>query len=219
MIPLLAIWPALQECREVLRSEQPVVLRVPVSTETRHRASVVTFPEESLEALVAGWNEGDLSVERRRENLFVKLLRPAEGDLHVLGGSGTLYRLAIRPAEGPYDGQVRIVAPPAAARGGPPEPVELLRAMRLGRRPADGEVRRADDVIHRSAEIVVRLAWLYEASSYRGFVARVENVSGGPLRLDPSRFTAPDLALVGAREMLLKAGEKTLLYLVFWKRP
>ncbi len=218
MIPLM-VFLALQEGREVPPSDRPVELRVPVSTETQHRATVVTFPEESLEALVAGWNEGDLSVERRRENLFVKLLRRAEGDLHVLGASGTLYRLAIRPADGPYDGQVRIAAPRPPERGGAPEPVDLIRAMRLGRRPADGEVRRADGIVHRSAEIVARLSYLYEASSYRGYVARVENVSGGPIRLDPSRFTAPDLVLVGAREMLLKPGEGTLLYLVFWKRP
>ncbi len=219
MILILAL-AAVQQSREVLHSEGAVELRVPVSTETRHRASVVTFPEESLEALVAGWNEGDISVERRRENLFIKLLRPAEGDVHVLGGSGTLYRLAVRPADGAYDGRVRILRPAAPARReGAPESVDLIRAMRLGRRPSDGEVRRADEVVHRSAEIVARLAYIYETRSHRGFVVRVENVSGGPIRLDPSRFTAADLVMAGAREMLLKPGERTSLYLIFWKRP
>ena len=53
----------------------------------------------------------------------------------------------------------------------------------------------------------------------RGFVVRVENVSGDTQRLDPSRFVGKDLLLAGSREMLLKPGEKTLLYLVFTKTP
>jgi len=209
-----------QEAREVLFTDRPVEVRVPVSGEAQHRATVVTFPEESLEALVAGWNEGDLSVERRGENLFLKLLRRAEGDLHVLGTSGRLYRLAVRPAEGvPYDGRVRIAIPPRASeRAAEPEPVRLIRAMRLGRRPPEGEVRRASGLLHRSGGVVASLAYLYETDACRGYVARVENLSGGPVRLDPSRFTAPDLALAGARELLLRPGEKTWLYLVFWKR-
>lgn len=219
MIPLVLLL-APQGAREVPSTDGPVEVRVPVSGEAQHRATVVTFPEESLEALVAGWNEGDLTVERRGENLFLKLLRRAEGDLHVLGASGRLYRLAVRPAEGAfYDGRVRIAPPPRAGRAAEPEPVQLIRAMRLGRRPSEGEVRRASGPLHRSAEILMSLAYLYETDSCRGYVARVENLSGGPVRLDPSRFTAPDLALAGAREVLIRPGEETLLYLVFWKRP
>jgi hypothetical protein len=209
----------LQSAREVSAAGGPVEVRVPVSADGRHHATVVSFPEESLEALVAGWNEGDLSIERKRENLFIKLFRPAEGDIHVLGGSGTLYRLAIRPAAGAYDGHVRIARPPERARAAAPEPVDLIRAMRLGRRPIEGDVRKADTVVYRSPEIEARLAYVYETPEYRGYVAKVENVSGAPLRLDPSRFIARDLVLVGAREMLLREGERTLLYLVFWKRP
>lgn len=217
---LLALLLVPQGSREVPCTDRPVEIRVPVSGEAHHRATVVTFPEESLEALVAGWNEGDLSVERRGENLFLKLLRRAEGDLHVLGASGRLYRLAVRPAEEAfYDGRVRIAPPPpAAGRAAVPEPVQLIRAMRLGRRPAEGEVRRASGVLHYSAGVRMSLVYLYETDSCRGYVARVENLSGGPVRLDPSRFTASDLALAGAREVLLRPGEKTLLYLVFWKR-
>jgi hypothetical protein len=50
-------------------------------------------------------------------------------------------------------------------------------------------------------------------------VVRVENVSPDPQRLDPSRFLSKDLVLAGARDLLLSPGEKTLLYLVFWKSP
>lgn len=207
---------ALQEAREVLASERPIEVRVPVSAESEHRATVVSFPEESLEALVSGWNEGDLSIERRAESLFIKLLRPARGDLHVLGASGTLYRLAILPAEGAYDGHVR-VRPRERGRRAAPEAVELVRAMRLGRLPAEGAVLRAEGPVFASAEVAARLAFVYETDSYRGFVLKVENVSAHPRRLDPSRFAGRELVLVGAREMLLAPGAKTLLYLVFGK--
>ena len=215
---LLAAAVLCQETREVFLSDRPIELRVPVTTDARHPATVVTFPEESLEALVAGWNEGDLSVERRRQNLFVKLLRRSEGDLHVLGASGMLYRLAVRPSEGAYDGQVRIL-PPAASGRTEPEPVELLRAMRLGRVPARGTVLRAEEAVYESPEIAARMAYVYDAPSYRGFVVRVENVSARSQSLDPSRFVGRDLVLVGARDLLLRPGERTLLYLVFWKAP
>jgi len=209
---------ALQETREILASDRPIEVRVPVSTDAQHRATVVTFPEESLEALVAGWNESDLSIERRRENLFIKLLRCAKGDVHVLGASGALYRLSVVPADGAYDGHVRILAPKETKRSAP-ESLELIRAMRLGRRPADGTVLRADQAVYTSPEISARLAYVYESTSYRGYVVRMENVGSSPHRLDPSRFLSKDLVLVGAREFVLPPGGKTLLYLVFWKAP
>ncbi len=208
----------LQDAREVIASDRPIEVRVPVSTESRHRATVVTFPEESLEALVAGWNENDLSIERRRENLFIKLLRCAKGDVHVLGASGVLYRLSVVPAEDAYDGHVRILAPKESKRSAP-ESLELIRAMRLARRPADGTVLRADQALYRSSEISAQLAFVYESTSYRGYVVRMENVGTSPHRLDPSRFLSKDLVLAGARELLLPPGGNTLLYLVFWKAP
>lgn len=214
----LALLLLFQDGREVIASDRPIEVRVPVSSETQHRATVVTFPEDSLEALVAGWSEGDLSIERRRENLFVKLLRKVQGDVHVLGGSGALYRLTLIPADGTYDGHVRIIAPREQKRA-VPEPVELIRAMRLGRRPAEGTVLRSDQAVYASPELSARMAYVYETTAYRGYIVRVENVSSAPQRLDPSRFLAKDLVLAGAREMLLPPGGKSLLYLVFWKAP
>lgn len=213
------IWIALvvsQEARDVPLSERPIEIRVPVSSDARHPAAVVTFPEESLEALVAGWNEGDLSVERRRENLFLKLLRRAEGDLHVLGASGTLYRLALRPAEGAYDGRVRVV-PPRRTSEREPAPVELIRAMRLGRKPEETSLLRAEGILYAGPDLTARAVYLYDAPSLRGYVVRVENVSTAALRIDPSRFAGKTLVLAGAREMLLPPGAKTLVYLVFGK--
>lgn len=215
------IWIALiaaQEARDVPVSDRPVEIRVPVSSDARHPATVVSFPEESLEALVAGWNEGDLSVERRRENLFLKLLRRAEGDLHVLGASGTLYRLALRPADGPYDGRVTLTRPRAKPDLAPP-PLELIRAMRLGRKPEDVVVLRADGLLYAGPDVAARAVYLYDGAALRGYVVRLENVSGSTVRVDPSRFAGKGLVLAGAREMLLAPGAKTLLYLVFGKAP
>lgn len=207
----------LQEARDVLLSDRPVEIRVPVAGDDRHPAAVVTFPEDSLDALVAGWADGDLSVERRRENLFLKLLRKAEGDLHVLGGSGTLYRLSIRPAEGAYDGRVRLIPPSKARRV--PEPIELIRAMRLGRRPPDGSVLKGTEPVYAGAEMRISTVYVYGGRDFRGFVLRAENVSGRPLRVDPSRFVGKDLVLAGAREMVLPPGASTLLYLVLGPSP
>lgn len=209
---------ALQGSRQVAFSDDPVILRVPVSTPTEHRATVVTFPEKALESLVSGWAEEDLSVERRGEKLFIKLLRPAEGDLHVVGSSGRLYRLAIRPGEGEYDGHLRIRLARSDRRR-LPVPVELIRTMRRNRRPADGRVFRADRKIHLGISISATLMRVYEVEQYQGFVVKVRNLTARPERLDPSRFTGRDLVLLGAREMILKPEEETLLYLVFWKRP
>jgi hypothetical protein len=215
------IWLAValvQDARDVARAERPIELRVPVSSEARHPATVVTFPEETLEALVAGWNEGDLSVERRRENLFLKLLRRAEGDLHVLGGSGALYRLSIKPADGAYDGRVRIVAGPSAPER-EPAPLELIRAMRLARKPETATVLRADGLLYRGSDLSASAVYVYDAEALRGYVVRVRNVSTSSVRVDPSRFTGPKLVLAGAREMLLAPGATTLVYLVFGKAP
>ena len=74
-------------------------------------------------------------------------------------------------------------------------------------------------VLDRSAGIEARLAYVYEASAWVGYVVRVQSLSITSQRLDPSRFVGADLVLVGAREMLLQPGETTLLYLVFGKKP
>lgn len=209
---------AMQETREVIASDRPVEVRVPVSTEAQHRATVLTFPEESLEALVAGWNDGELTLERRRENLFLKLLKKAQGDVHVLGASGALYRLRVVPADDAYDGHVRILAPRESRREAS-EALDLIRAMRLGRKPPQGNVLRCDQPLYGSPDWTARACYVYESQAYRGFVVRVENVAARPVRLDPSRFMSRDLVLIGARELMLAPGEKTLLYLVFWKQP
>jgi hypothetical protein len=212
-------WLTAQDARDVSLSDRPIEVRVPVAGDADHRATVVTFPETSIEALVAGWNEGDLSIERRRENLFLKLLRRAEGDVHVLGSSGSLYRLAVKPVEGIYDGHVRIRRPDAEKKRGEPDPLRLIRAMRLGRRPDEGQVRSAQGMLYRSSDIEVAAAYVYEMPTYRGFVVQATNLLPVPLRLDPSRFVGRDLVLAGMRDLEIPPAGKTRIYLVFWKGP
>jgi hypothetical protein len=215
---LLLLATLVQQSREVRLSDGPVELRVPVDAEAKHPATVVSLPETSLEALVAGWAEHDLSVERRGGNLFLKLLRKAEGDLHVLGASGALYRFSVRAAEEEYDGRVRVLSSEPEA-GRPPEAVELIRAMRLGRRPREGRVLGSGTRIWSAESIEATALWVYDLERLRGFVVRVDNRSAEPRHLDAARFVGPDLVLAGCRENLLPPGGSTLLYLVFGRRP
>src|SRR4029453_15719778 len=131
-------------------------------------------------------------------NLFLKLPRKARGDLQVLGGSGALYRFSLVPAEGSYDGHVRILAGKEEKRV-VPEPVEMSRAMGVGRRPAEGNVLKADHSLGLTPELAAKVLYVYETGAYRGYVVRVENTSAAPQRLDPSRFVSKELVLAGAR--------------------
>jgi hypothetical protein len=206
------------KAREVVFDESRAVeVRLAVADASRHATCVVAFPEESIEAIVASWNEGDLSLERRRENLFLKLFKKVEGDLHVVGASGTLYRLYLRPVEADADTRVRIVKPAAARKAAAVTSLELVRAMRRGEAPEWASVRSCERSVSKGerAEYVCR--FVYEATHYVGYVVELRNVSGEPVRVDPSRFVGRDLVLVGAREMVVPAGASTLLYLVLWR--
>lgn len=201
--------------REVIYTDRTVEIAVPVAGEAKHVSTVVSFPEDSLEALVAGWNEEDLSVERRRDRLFLKLLRRAEGDLHVVGSSGTLYRLYLRPADGAADGHVRIVRP--SAPRSLPNAFDLIRAMRTSQIPEGVTARRASTELARSDRFVLTTRTVYDTPSYRGYVVLLENVGSETVRIDPSRFSGEGLDLIGAREMVVEPKRSTLVYLVYGK--
>jgi type IV secretory pathway VirB9-like protein len=205
--------------REVVYDpSRSIEIRPAVSDASHHVTCVVTFPEESIETLVAAWNEADLSIERKRDHLFIKLFRPVEGDLHVLGAGGTLYRLYIKAAEGEPDAQVRIVRPAEAAAKRSPAALELVRAMRLARPPETVSVRRApNDVLFRAGSAEARARWVYESTHYTGYVVEVANGGESAVHLDPRCFAGRDLVLVGVRESVVPARSKTLLYLVFWR--
>ncbi len=202
--------------RDVPFLERPVEILVPVAGESKHVGTVVSFPEDSVEAIVAGWNEEDLSLERRRDRVFLKLLRRAEGDLHVLGSSGTLYRLYLRPADDAYDGHVRILRPEKKTPSGETA-IDLIRAMRKGRGTEGTIVRRTSGVLHRSASACLIPRYVYDTDLHRGYVVALENLGDGPLRVDLSKFSGKGLDLVGAREMVVEPKKNTLLYLVYRK--
>jgi hypothetical protein len=214
---LLLLWGQDGASRDVPFDERrSVEIRLAVADASHHAACVVTFPEESIEAIVASWNEADLSLERRRENLFLKLLRKAEGDLHVVGASGTLYRLYLRPAGGAADGRVRIVKSAEAKRAAVTS-LDLVRAMRRGEAPAWATVRSSELKLGTAGGCDYVARFVYEATHYAGFVIEVANRTEGAVRIDPSKFVSKDLVLVGAREMVAGPGKSTLLYAVFWR--
>jgi hypothetical protein len=205
------------KAREVLYVEGGAIeVRPVVATADRHATCVVILPEDSIDSLVAAWNEADLSVEQRRNHLFLKLLRPAGGDLHVLGSSGTLYRLSISPGA---DAEVRIHRPRPAA-GAPAPSFEFVKALRLGKLPADAQARRGTDaVLFRIGATELRILLVVESPSYVGYILEVRNVGDRPHRLDLSKLRSRDLILAGAREHVVLPKSETLLYLVFASRP
>lgn len=217
LFPLL-LAQAAGRSREVAYDEsRSIVIRPAVSDASHHVTCVVTFPEESIEALVAAWNEADLSIERKRDHLFIKLFRAVEGDLHVLGPGGTLYRLYIKPADADPDTQVRIVRPASGAKHAPGS-LELVRAMRLARPPETVRVRRApDEVLFRSGTLEARSRWVYESPHYAGHVVELTNLGDEPVHVDPRRFAGRDLVLVGVRDPVVRPQSKTFLYFVLWR--
>ncbi len=165
-------------------------------------------------ALVAAWSEADLSIERKRDHLFIKLFRAAEGDLHVLGASGTLYRLYLKPGGEP-DGEVRIVRPETVAAREPGS-LQLVRAMRLARPPESVRVRRAPpDLLFRSGAVEARARWVYESTHFVGYAVELSNTGDDPAHIDPRRLAGRDLVLAGVRESVVAGRSRSFLYLVF----
>lgn len=219
MLPLLLLTQAAPgKTREVVYDESRAIeIRAAVSAPDRHVTCVVTFPEESIDTLVAAWNDADLSLERKRDHLFVKLFRAVEGDVHVLGASGTLYRLYIKPAAGEPDGQVRIVRPQAAAKRAPAA-LELVRAMRLAQPPETVAVRKGTgELLFRDGHVEARVRWVYESTHHVGHVVELTNGGEQAVHVDPRRFAGRDLVLVGVRESVVRPKSSTFLYFVFWR--
>jgi len=215
-ILMLAATVLVQERQVALDEGRAVEVRPAVASADRHATCVVTFPEESIEGLVAAWNEADLSIEQKRNLLFLKLLRPSTGDLHVLGASGILYRLSISPGT---DTAVRITRPSSRPAETPPA-LEFVRSLRLGRLPPDARARRGGDaVLFRLGAAEVRCRQVVESPAYVGCILEVRNSGDAPCRVDPSLLRSPSLILVGAREHVVPAKGSTLLYLVFARTP
>lgn len=203
--------------RTVLFEEGGAIeVRPAVASADHHATCVVTFPEDSIEVLVAAWNEADLSIEQRKNLLFLKLLRPSSGDLHIVGSSGSHYRLSIAPGS---DSAVRI-RKPAPRIGEAPPALEFVRSLRLGRLPPDARARRGGDaVLFRLGTTELRCRTVVESTAYTGFILEVRNTGDAPARLDPSKLRSAGLVLVGARDHVVPPGGKTTLYLVFARIP
>ena len=206
----------LQDRTVLFEEGRAIEVRPPVASPDRHASCVVSFPEESIEALVAAWNEADLSIEQRKNLLFLKLLRPATGDLHVLGASGSLYRLSISPGT---DTAVR-VRKPAPRQAEAPPALEFVRSLRLGRLPPDARARSGGDaVLFRLGSVELRCRAVVETTAYKGFILDLRNTGETPARIDPSRLRGPELVLIGARDHVVPPGGRTVLYLVFARTP
>lgn len=224
--------------KEIWKDGAILKVRVPISAESRHLMTAVTFPEESIQGIVQGWSESDISLDHKKGTLYVKLLKASEGHLYVVGASGTKYTLYIIPVDAAkehssrYDAELLIEKertpgdkkseearlPTKERHGKPIGSLDLVRAMRLGICPENGTVKKGDGRgIFKTEKLAATLAFKYEILAYAGYVLDVTNTSSGTVVLDLSRFSAPGLVLVGAREMTVEPGQATRIYLVFWK--
>jgi hypothetical protein len=212
-----------------LKDGESLRLHMAVATEDANRTTAVAFPEESIESVVSGWKDGDLSFEREKGTLILKLHRKAEGSLIVVGSSGRQYRLYVEPVgDGKdYDGHVRILgggggAAPDEKKGRAKAvgSLELVRAMRLGRRPDGGAVYEGShETIVKTGGLEASLDWVYLNDAYIGYVLTAKNVQDRQANVDVTRLAADDLVLAGSRDQTVEAGGTTKLYLVFWRRP
>jgi hypothetical protein len=152
----------------------------------------------------------------------------------VIGGSGTHYLLLLQGVEAEdaaaYDSYLKIRKKEAAgAAEAPPKKrpvqrpsgaVELLEAMRLGLRPEGVRILRAKrELALESPSLEIRLLYVYDGPSYRGYLYEVKNM--GPLRqaVDASRLRGKGTPLVlsSLRDNVLEPGSATRLYAITWK--
>lgn len=208
------------ECKE----GDTLPIRVFVSTPNRNLLTAVTFPD-LIQNVVSSWNDRDLSVEVQGSKLFLKLLSKVEGHLDVVTAGGMHLRLYIRPAEGgqEYDGHLVLKAVPEKTGSEVsqklPDALELVRAMRLGVVPPGASIKRGGDAaVLATPEVEGKVAFVYETTSYRGYVVRLTNRSAkAAYHLDITRFACPRLVLAGAKSLVVAPEKSTLLYLVLWK--
>lgn len=206
------------------RDGETVRLRLCVSAPDRNVLTAVTFPD-LVQNVVSSWNDRDLSVEVQGAKLFLKLLAKAEGHVDVFTTSGTHLRLYIEPSPAgqTYDGHVVLNAPAAKPDVDPsrqlPEALELVRAMRVGLVPPGASVRRGGDApVLSTGDLEGRLAFVYETTSYRGYVIRLANSSPKTaVHIDVTRFSSPRLVLIGAKSLVVAPEKTTPVYLVLWK--
>jgi hypothetical protein len=210
-----------------------ISVRVPVATPAREFMTTLVFPEETIETAITGWGEGDITAVHKRGLLFLRLMRKSEGQLNVIGGSGTHYLLTLRgvgsSAPEDYDVYVKIMKKEDAKATGvlprrqtlrPTGSLELLQAMRLGLHPEGVRILRAKgELAYESTTLEIRLAYVYDAQSYRGMVYDVRNTSVERQSFDASRLRGRGTSLIlsALRDNVILPKTTTRLYAVIWK--
>ncbi len=208
----------------------PIPVRIPIAAPGRELMTTLSFPEESIETAVAGWPEGDITAIPKRGLLFLRLTKKSEGQLNVIGGSGTHYLVYLTGVEGSspeaYDAYLRIDRKEGPRKGAvlpkrqsrrPGGALELLQAMRLGLRTEGTRIlRAARELVYESSSMEIRLLYVYEAPSYRGFLYEVRNRTRDRQSVDASRLHGKGAALVlsALRENVLEPDSTTRLYAV-----
>lgn len=199
----------------LLVAQEPYRLPLQVSNDQRSIQSVVHLVDEtSIAHLVTAFNKDDISIEIKQNKLFIKLLKDVEGSIDCIGASGHLYRVYVAPSKQ----TVPLLTLRAPARPAPPPelpmPLVLMRAMRRGQSEEGMDVKRSTAVLIEDSSFIIQLQWVYRFDEWTGFVCTVRNRTERDLRLDLSRFHAPGILLVGARDLRLGAGQVTRLYMV-----
>ena len=98
--------------------------------------------------------------------------------------------------------------------------LELIRAMRLGKKPEGAKCLRArGEEAYRSARVSLSLLYVYKYASYVGRTYKVTNLTDKRQPIDASRYRGKGdvLLLSGLKKNVLDPGESTRLYVVFWK--
>jgi hypothetical protein len=210
-----------------------IPVRAPVASPTREFMTTLAFPEESIETAVTGWKEGEITAVQKRGLLFLRLTKKSEGQLNVIGGSGTHYLLHLKgvenPESGAFDDYLKIVKKeetlpkdplPKRASHRPSGALELIQAMRLGLHPEGVRILRAKlELAYESPILEIRLAYVYDAQTYRGMIYEIKNRTDERQAVDSSHLRGQGTALImtALRENVLAPQATTRLYAVTWK--
>ena len=213
---------------------QVIMIRVPVAEPGKELMTTIAFPEERIDTAITGWAEGSITATAKKGLLFVRLPSPGEGHLNVIGGSGTHYLIYLKGVEprvpSSFDPYVKIMRQdeqPATKTekvrmkyARPIGSLELIRAMRLGKKPEGARILRArGEVAYKSGRVSISLRYVYKHDSYVGRIFEITNLTDKRQPLDATRFRGKgDILLLSAlRENVLEPGGTTRLYVVFWK--
>ena len=210
-----------------------IPVRIPVASPAREFMTTIAFPEESIETAITGWADGEITAVQKRGLLFLRLTKKSEGQLNVIGGSGTHYLLYLKGVENPapdaYDAYLKIKRKdeskaadhlPKRLNHRPSGALELIQTMRLGLHPENVKILRANhELAYESPSLEMRLAYVYEAQSYRGFIYEVKNRTDLGQSVDASRLRGKgsSLILTALKENVLLPKATTRLYVVTWK--